>query len=57
MMERIAEFLTEHPGWVMMTGATICFGTAMLIMHGVAPALAVIGVMLVVGAIATTFPN
>ena len=56
-MERIAEFLTEHPGWVMMTGATICFGTAMLIMNGVAAALGVIGLMLIVGAIATTFPD
>ncbi len=56
-MARIVEILLRHPGWLMMAGATICSSTAMLIMHGVAPALAVIGVMLVVGAIATTFPN
>lgn len=57
MVKRIAELLAEHPGWLMMIGATACFGTAMLIMHGVAAALGMIGVMFVVGAIATTFPS
>lgn len=52
MRQTITEFVKQHPGWAALASGAASLSASAFLVGGLAPALAVAGVMMIIAAIA-----